>query len=116
MGNPERMVQNGENALEVTEGSLLDQIVSQTRMNPGDEGYDVAKRGDGGIRGPVGLRSTDRHTAPDGLDVDVSQYNRAADVGLLEVLGHGILQQCSGLLQEQGSLVIKQEPNTTNEF
>nr|WP_290590016.1 MULTISPECIES: type VI secretion system contractile sheath large subunit [unclassified Ketobacter] len=47
MGNPERMVQNGENALEVTEGSLLDQIVSQTRMNPGDEGYDVAKRGVG---------------------------------------------------------------------
>ena len=47
MGNPERMVQNGDNALEVTEGSLLDQIVSQTRMNPQDEGYDVAKRGVG---------------------------------------------------------------------
>ena len=47
MGNPERMVQNGERALEVQEGSLLDQIVSQTRMNRGDEGYDVAKRGVG---------------------------------------------------------------------
>lgn len=47
MANPERMVQSGEKALEVTEGSLLDQIVSQTRMNPQDEGYDVAKRGVG---------------------------------------------------------------------
>ena len=47
MGNPGRMVQNGENALEVTEGSLLDQILSQTRMNPEDEGYDIAKRGVG---------------------------------------------------------------------
>ena len=47
MGNPERMVQNGERALEVQEGSLLDQIVSQTRMNRGDEGYEVAKRGVG---------------------------------------------------------------------
>lgn len=47
MGNPERMVQNGERALEVLEGSLLDQIVSQTRMQRGDEGYDVAKRGVG---------------------------------------------------------------------
>src|SRR5690606_27037668 len=47
MGNPERMVQMGERALEVQEGSLLDQIVSQTRMNRGDEGYEVAKRGVG---------------------------------------------------------------------
>ena len=47
MGNPERMVQNGERALEVQEGSLLDQIVAQTRMNRGDEGYEVAKRGVG---------------------------------------------------------------------
>ncbi|MEZ5504706.1 MAG: type VI secretion system contractile sheath large subunit [Gammaproteobacteria bacterium] len=37
----------GERALEVQEGSLLDQIVSQTRMNRGDEGYEVAKRGVG---------------------------------------------------------------------
>ncbi|MGB3619756.1 type VI secretion system contractile sheath large subunit [Ketobacter sp. MCCC 1A13808] len=41
------MVKNGDNALEVTEGSLLDQIVSQTKMMPGDEGYEVAKRGVG---------------------------------------------------------------------
>ena len=47
MSNPERMVQNGERALEVQDGSLLDQIVAQTRMNRGDEGYDVAKRGVG---------------------------------------------------------------------
>ena len=47
MSNPERMVQNGERALEVQEGSLLDQIVAQTRMSRGDEGYDVAKRGVG---------------------------------------------------------------------
>ena len=54
MGNPERMVQNGENALEVTEGSLLDQIVSQTRMNPGDEGYEEGE-GDEDHEGYEGL-------------------------------------------------------------
>ena len=26
-------------------GSLLDEILAETKMTPGDEGYDVAKRG-----------------------------------------------------------------------
>lgn len=30
---------------ETTEGSLLDQVMAQTRMAPADEGYDVAKQG-----------------------------------------------------------------------
>lgn len=47
MSNPQRMVQTGNAALEVEEGSLLDQIVAQTRMRPSDDGYDVAKRGVG---------------------------------------------------------------------
>ena len=47
MSNPERMVQVGDTALEVEEGSLLDEIVAQTKMKPADDGYDVAKRGVG---------------------------------------------------------------------
>lgn len=47
MSNPQRMVQTGQAALAVEEGSLLDQIVAQTRMRPNDDGYDVAKRGVG---------------------------------------------------------------------
>ena len=47
MSNPQRMVQTGQAALEVEEGSLLDQIVAQTRMRPTDDGYEVAKRGVG---------------------------------------------------------------------
>ena len=47
MSSPERMVQMGEAALEVEEGSLLDQIVEKTKMMPSDDGYEIAKRGVG---------------------------------------------------------------------
>ena len=47
MSSPERMVRMGEAALEVEEGSLLDQIVEKTKMMPSDDGYEIAKRGVG---------------------------------------------------------------------
>src|SRR5271156_6098572 len=39
----EMQAQGGQQTLEG--GSLLDEILAETKMTPGDEGYDVAKRG-----------------------------------------------------------------------
>src|SRR5690242_6957755 len=39
----EAQAQGGQQTLEG--GSLLDEILAETRMTPGDEGYEVAKRG-----------------------------------------------------------------------
>ncbi len=41
----ETVDQNAEAAAEATEGSLLDQVMAQTKMAPADEGYDVARKG-----------------------------------------------------------------------
>ena len=47
MSNYERMLATGDRAVALEETSLLDQIVQQTKMQPSDDGYDVAKRGVG---------------------------------------------------------------------
>ena len=47
MSNYERMLATGNRAVELEETSLLDQIVQQTKMQPSDDGYDIAKRGVG---------------------------------------------------------------------
>ncbi len=47
MISSETMVNSKDNDVEISAGSLLDQVVSQTRIGPNDEGYEVAKRGVG---------------------------------------------------------------------
>jgi type VI secretion system protein ImpC len=41
----ETQLQGGSSAQTLEGGSLLDEILAETKMTPGDEGYDVAKRG-----------------------------------------------------------------------
>ncbi len=59
MADAEKTNQAQGAAEEVTEGSLLDQIMSQTKMKPADEGYGVAKRGVEALIGEL-LRPTRR--------------------------------------------------------
>ena len=45
MADSEQSPQAATEAAEETEGSLLDQIMQETRLKPSDEGYGIAKRG-----------------------------------------------------------------------
>jgi type VI secretion system protein ImpC len=45
MGDSEQMQKDAGQVTEHEEGSLLEQIMQETRMKPSDEGYNVAKRG-----------------------------------------------------------------------
>ncbi|MEJ2691649.1 MAG: type VI secretion system contractile sheath large subunit [Candidatus Thiodiazotropha sp.] len=45
MADSEQIQKDAEQVAEHEEGSLLDQIMQETRMKPSDEGYNVAKRG-----------------------------------------------------------------------
>src|SRR5262245_16869920 len=45
MSNAETQNQAGAEAVTTTDLSLLDQILTETKITPRDEGYDVAKRG-----------------------------------------------------------------------
>ena len=45
MVDSEKSPQAATEVTEETEGSLLDQIMQETRLKPSDEGYGIAKRG-----------------------------------------------------------------------
>lgn len=45
MADAKELAQSSGEAVEETEGSLLDQVMQETRMRPSDEGYDIARKG-----------------------------------------------------------------------
>ena len=55
----------GQGATQTLEGgSLLDEILAETKMTPGDEGYEIAKRGVQAFNGANGIRQTKPSSIP----------------------------------------------------
>lgn len=94
MENPDRMVQMGNAALEVEEGSLLDQIVAQTRIRPKDDGYEVAKRGVGAFIAEL-LRpeNRDERVNKNLIDRMISELDHKLSLQMDEIIHHESFQK-----------------------
>ena len=94
MDNPDRMVQMGNAALEVEDGSLLDQIVAQTRIRPKDDGYEVAKRGVGAFIAEL-LRpeNRDERVNKNLIDRMISELDHKLSLQMDEIIHHESFQK-----------------------
>jgi len=94
MVDAEKSTQAQGAAEEVTEGSLLEQIMSQTKMKPADEGYGVAKRGVEALIGEL-LRPTRREEKVNRNVVDdmLSELDKKLSMQVDEIMHQAAFQK-----------------------
>jgi len=82
---------------EAAEGSLLDEILSQTKMAPSEEGYDLAKRGVEAFISEM-LAPTQQYDKADkkAVDLMISEIDRKISKQLDAVLHHEEFQKLEG--------------------
>lgn len=84
-------------AAEAAEGSLLDEILSKTKMAPSEEGYDLAKRGVEAFISEM-LAPTQQYDKADkkAVDLMISEIDRKVSKQLDAVLHHEEFQKLEG--------------------
>src|SRR5690606_3848113 len=94
MSNYEKMLATGTKAAELSDDSLLAQIVQQTRMTPRDEGYDVAKRGVGAfIAELLKPDNAEERVNKNLVDRMIAELDRKLSEQIDEILHHGEFQK-----------------------
>ena len=85
--------QKGEGALELGEGSLLDQILSETKMSPNDEAYQIAKRGIGAfIAEMLAPNRSGERVDKTVVDQMISEIDKRISAQVSEILHHPKVQ------------------------
>jgi len=94
MADAEEVQQGAEGTTETTEGSLLDDILKETRLKPSDEGYGVAKKGIEAFIGEL-LAPRRGEQKPDKALVDqmVSEIDSKLSAQVDEILHHADFQK-----------------------
>ena len=94
MAEAEAQAQAAGEVVETAEGSLLDQIMQETRMKPSDEGYDVAKRGVEAFIAEL-LKPTRKTEKVDKVIADqmIAEIDKKLSMQVDEVLHHPTFQQ-----------------------
>ncbi len=94
MSNYERMLATGNRAVELEESSLLDQIVQQTKMQPSDDGYDIAKRGVGAfIAELLSDENKDERVNKNLVDRMIAELDSKLSLQVDEILHHKEFQK-----------------------
>jgi type VI secretion system protein ImpC len=79
--------------LELGEGSLLDQILSETKLAPGDESYEVAKRGIGAfIAEMLAPNRSGERVDKSVVDQMISEIDKRISAQVNEILHHPKVQ------------------------
>jgi len=94
MSNYEKMLATGSKAAELSDDSLLAQIVQQSRMTPRDEGFDVAKRGVGAfIAELLKPDNAEERVNKNLVDRMIAELDRKLSEQIDEILHHAEFQK-----------------------
>ena len=94
MAESEQSSQTATEVTEETEGSLLDQIMQETRLKPSDEGYGIAKRGvEAFISELLASRRGEEKVDKGLVDQMIAELDKKLSVQIDEILHHENFQK-----------------------
>ncbi len=94
MSESEQLKESAEGAVETTDGSLLDQIMHETRLKPSDEGYSVAKRGVEAFISELLAPQRGKEKVDKGfVDQMIAELDKKLSVQIDQILHHKEFQQ-----------------------
>ena len=94
MSESEQSKASAAAAVETTEGSLLDQIMVETRLKPSDEGYNVAKRGVEAFIAELLAPQRGKEKVDKGfVDQMIAELDKKLSVQIDQILHHKSFQQ-----------------------